>query len=131
MVDTPRTQAYLTGTAFTDGQPQYAVTLQSERDFIVSVLNIVPASVSAAGTTQGTATVLTAQLNVVTTVAAGTGVVATATYTKIWNAGANDLLVYPITSAHFEALGTNLPILVPVGGAVEIVMTSGTQGYAR
>lgn len=130
MVDTPRTQAFLTGTLFPDGSPQGFITPQSERDFIVSVLNVVPAIVSAAGTTQGTATALTAQLNVVTTVAAGTGVVATATYTEIWNAGANDLLVYPVSSAHFDALGTNLPITVPVGGAVRIIM-NGTQGYAR
>lgn len=130
MVDTPRTQAFILN-RFRDGQTQFSVLLQDERDFIVSTLNVVPASVSAAGTTQGGATVLTAQFNVVTAVAAGSGVMATANYTKIWNSGANDLLVYPISSAQFDAVGTNLPITVPVGGAVEIVMTSGTQGYVR
>lgn len=93
--------------------------------------NWVPVVVSAAGATQGTATVLSSQFNIVTLVAPGTGVIATAGFTKIWNAGANNLLVYPISLAQFDAIGTNLPITIPVGGAAEIVMASGVQGYAR
>lgn len=93
--------------------------------------NTVPASVSAAGTTQGTATVLTSMFNVVTTVAAGTGVMAPTGYSKTLNAGANAVLMYPLSGAQFDGVGTNLPVSVPVGGAIEIIMTSSTQGYAR
>lgn len=133
MADTPRTLAFLLGAEAQDGQTPGSYTLQDLRDFMVSVLNIVPDVVSAAGTTQGTATVLVAQLNIVSTVAPGTGVVATAAYTKIWNVGLNDLKVYPISGAQFNTEGTNVSMLVPVGGAVETTMNPGdpTQGYAR
>lgn len=98
----------------------------------VDVASTAPAVVAAAGTTQGTATVLSAQFNIITTVAAGTGVVANSTYTKIWNFGANDLKVYPLPTMQFNTEGTNIPILVPVGGVVETIMIpGGTQGYAR
>jgi hypothetical protein len=128
---TPTSSSTLLTGEFQDGQSPGSIVPGCVRDIIASSPNIVPVTVSAAGTTQGTATVLTAQFNIVTSVASGTGVKATAGYTKIWNAGANALLVYPISGAQLDANGTNIPVSVGVGGSVEINMTSPTQGYAR
>lgn len=130
MVDTPLSAAGIAA-GITDTGVAGRVTTTIVREGFEGSFNWVPAAVSAAGTTQGTATVLTSQFNVVTTVAAGTGVVATSGYTKIWNAGANALLVYPIGSAQLDTDGTNVAVSVAVGGVVEIIMTSSAQGYAR
>lgn len=126
---TPRMQSYLLTNEFQDGQAAGSVTTRNMRDLIVSSLNIVPTVVSAAGTTQGTAAVLSAQSNIVTICAAGAGVVATSGYTKIYSRGANAVLVYPIPDAQWEGLAANAPISVPVGNDVECYMTSTTQGY--
>lgn len=103
--------------------------LQVAVGFTASVLSIVPAVVSAAGTTQGTATPLTSQSVIVTVSGSGAGVVATLPYHKVFNRGANALLLYPASGAQFEALGANAPVSVAVGGTVEMYMTSATQGY--
>lgn len=126
---TSRTQSYLLTNEFQDGQPAGSISAQDMRDFVVSMHNIVPTIVSAAGTTQGTAVVLTAQSNIVTVCAAGAGVVATAGYTKVYSRGANPVLVYPISGAQFESLAVNAPVSVPVGDDVECYMTSAVQGY--
>ena len=75
-------------------------------------------SISAAGASQGTATAITADVNNVTTVAAGTGIILTTTqtgsYITILNSGANALLVYPPVGGTIDGQATNLPISVPV-----------------
>jgi hypothetical protein len=85
--------------------------------------------VNAGGTTQGTATALTVQRNVITVCAAGAGVIVTLVYHKIFNRSANPLLVYPPVSAQFEGLAVNAPVSLPVNDTFEITMTSSTQGY--
>jgi len=114
-----------------DGQSAGSITPQVIRNFAVSVFNPYPAVVSAAGTTQGTATVLTSMLNVITACTSGQGVMATSYYTKIWNASAAACLVYPISGAQFDAHGTNTAVSIAAGGSAEFIMTSATQGYAR
>lgn len=70
---------------------------------------------SAAGTTQGTATALTAGVNVITTVAANSGVILTAgPFQVVYNGGANPLNVYPPTSAAINQLAVNTPILLAI-----------------
>lgn len=92
---------------------------------------------SAAGTTQTTATPLSASFDrhVVTTVASGAGVVlpsATASRVDIViNAGANPLLVYPPSGAAINNLATNAAYTVPVGGVVSITDASSSQLYAN
>lgn len=130
MPGTVKTDAALLAEMPTGG-PAGGIIPADLQDLIVSKLSVYPNVVSAAGTTQGTATVLTEMFNIVTTVAAGAGVMVTASYTKVWNGGANSLLVYPPSGAQFDAVGTNLPVSVGFGGAIEIIMTSSTQGYAR
>ena len=70
------------------------------------------ASVSAAGTTQGTATELTAADSEITTAAAGSGVILHSTLSTgdqqtVFNAGANAVKVYPPTGMKINALATN------------------------
>lgn len=72
-------------------------------------------SISAAGTTQGTATELTAADNELTTVAAGSGVALSASLAAgdsqtVFNAGANAVKVYPPSGMKINALAANAPM---------------------
>ena len=72
-------------------------------------------AISAAGTTQGTATELTATDNELTTVGAGSGValasaIATGDSQTVFNAGANAVKVYPPSGMKINALATNAPM---------------------
>lgn len=89
-------------------------------------------TLSAAGSTQGTATTLSSDVNVVTSVAANTGVVLTGRTAITWvvNRGANALNVYPQSSAQIEAAGTNAAVTVVPGGMAMLVPASTTQWYA-
>jgi hypothetical protein len=91
-------------------------------------------AVSAAGTTQGTATALTVDYNVITTVAASSGVVLpTATAGRrivIVNKGANTLSIYPATGAAIDALAANAATQVAANGSIEIMASSATQWYS-
>lgn len=127
MADTPRTVPTLITAAADNTAGVY--NNQNLRDFIVSSANTVGVAVSAAGTNQGTATPLTSHMMVVTVCAAGAGVIATLPYHKIYSRGANPVLFYPVSGNNFEGQGANIAVSVPVGGTVELVMTSATQGY--
>ena len=75
----------------------------------------VATAISAAGTTQGTATRLTAADNELTTVAAGAGVVLSADLASgdsqtVFNAGANAVKVYPPSGMKINALAANAPM---------------------
>ena len=90
--------------------------------------------ISAAGTTQGTGTALTKQINLISTAAAGTGVVlptAAAGLTIIViNGGANALNVYPASGGTIGHGGTlNAALAQPVGSTLTYVATSATQWY--
>jgi hypothetical protein len=90
------------------------------------------ATASAAGTTQGTATAITAQQTIVTTVASGTGVALNSTLNVpqvIYNRGANQLTVYPFSAAQIEAYGVNSPVAIAVGGSAAFRCVSTTQCY--
>ena len=91
------------------------------------------APITAAGTTQSTATVLNMQNNVVTTVAAGTGVLVQASpfniIITILNRGANSLLIYPAVGAQFEDYAVNEAVSLAAGATLHVVMISETQGY--
>jgi hypothetical protein len=92
------------------------------------------ASVSAAGTTQGTGTALTSDYNVVTTAAASSGVVLpTATTGRrviVVNKGANAVNVYPASGGTIDALAANAAISLPVAGYIEFNASSTTQWYS-
>lgn len=76
-------------------------------------------SLSAAGTTQGTATELVNADNEVTTVASGAGVVLASLGSAgdtqtVFNAGANPLNVYPPSGKSINSLTANLPMILPI-----------------
>lgn len=96
--------------------------------------------VIAAGSTQATATPLVSQINVVRTVAAGTGVIlpsvnpngsnlVAGTIIKILNRGANLLTLYPPVNAQLEQLGTNNPSGIAPNGSVDAIFASTSQWW--
>jgi hypothetical protein len=90
-------------------------------------------AVTAAGTTQATATALTADVNIITTAAAGTGVVMMGPtggkYAVVVNRGANALNLYPASGHAFDGLAVNTPISIPVNGFIEMFGSSTTQWH--
>ncbi len=89
--------------------------------------------VAAAGNSQGTATVLSAQYNELTTVNAATGVVIPATIgltTYIFQRGANTLAVYPPSGGQIDAAGLNASVSLLSGATGRYTMVSATQGYS-
>ena len=92
------------------------------------------ASISAAGTTQGTATELGAAVSEVTTVAAGAGVVLSASLAAgdeqaVFNAGANAVKVYPPSGFKINALATNAPMLLATNTGVLFECVSATRVF--
>ena len=93
---------------------------------------VVATSVTAAGTTQGTATELPAADSEVTTVAANSGVIlnrliAPGEQQSIFNAGANSLKVYPPSGMQFNALPTNSAISLSTNTGVLFRCVSTTR----
>ena len=93
----------------------------------------VTASITAAGSTQGTAVALTRPINVVTTAAASTGVILPATVAGmrmiVVNNGANALAVYPPSGGAINAIATNGSYSLAVGARLEFIAASTTQWY--
>lgn len=93
------------------------------------------AAVSAAGASADTATVITAQHTIVTSVPSGAGVrlptgVAAGVELLIVNRGANTLTVYPASGAQIEAYGADAPVGIAAGGQATFRCPSSTQCYA-
>ena len=93
----------------------------------------VNASVSAAGTVQSNATILTTEFNRVSTVASGSGVVLPSAIAgmaiTIVNTSANSLLVYPASGAQINALSANVGFTQPTLGTIQYVALTTTQWY--
>ena len=99
------------------------------------VIDSISAAVSAAGTTQGTATGLVSNINNVTVVATGaTGVrlptaVAGMRILVRNSDSADTLSIYPATGGTINALGTNTAFTIIAGATIELVATTTTQWY--
>lgn len=96
-----------------------------------------PSSVTltAAGTNQGTATAITSMYNVVTSVAASTGVrlpVPTQSGFRctIVNRGANTLNIYPASSAAIDGAAANAAVTLVTNATLVLESSSGTQWYS-
>jgi len=98
----------------------------------------VDSSVTATGSTQLTATILTSQINVVTSVASGTGVqiqmyngmgdlIPVGTPITIYNRGSNLLTVYPPSGQEIESLGSNNPVSIAVNGDATYTRITASQ----
>jgi hypothetical protein len=89
--------------------------------------------ISAAGSTQGTATAITKEINVVSTVASGAGVVfptaVAGMVITITNTSANALLVYPATSAAINSAALNAAYSQPAGSTLQFIAPTTTQWY--
>lgn len=90
------------------------------------------ATLTAAGTNQATATSITAALNVFTTVSGNTGAVLNTAQTfgvpqTVYNAGANELLVYPPLGGKINQLSTNAAIILAINTAATFWRATTTQ----
>lgn len=94
----------------------------------------VNSSVSAAGTTQGTATTLTASISVITTAAASSGVVLTDSMIgdeyDILNLGANAVTVYPPSGGRINAIATNGGFTLATNTSVKVRKFTSTRWAA-
>jgi hypothetical protein len=85
-------------------------------------------AISAAGTTQGTATALTKEFNVVSTVLTGNGVVlptAVAGYRiTVLNTSANALAVYPLGNGIINSGAANAAYSQPAGARLDFICTA-------
>lgn len=91
-------------------------------------------SVSAAGTTQGTATELTAADSEITTAAAGSGVILNSNLSAgdqqtAFNAGANAVKVYPPSGMKINALATNAAMLLATNTGCLFKCVSSTRVF--
>ncbi|MBB2205619.1 hypothetical protein [Gluconacetobacter takamatsuzukensis] len=90
---------------------------------------------AAAGNGQGTATVVSSDVNLFTTVAAGTGAVLAAgpagSWRKVLNRGAAALLVYPPPGAVIDALAAGAAVTIVPGGGATFWQNSATQWYSE
>lgn len=88
-------------------------------------------TITAAGTTQATATALTTSNNQITTAASGSGVILPATQQGDWvvlyNGGANAVAVYPNVGAKINSLTTNGSALLAPNTACIYFCFSSTQ----
>jgi hypothetical protein len=112
------------------GKAAPCITPAQMSDLIVSAAPGAAGTVAAAGTTQGSAAALPGQINDVTTVPAGSGVILPTAVggqvQRVCNDGANLLLLYPASGASIGGLGTNAAMSVPVGQCATLVAVSAT-----
>jgi hypothetical protein len=89
--------------------------------------------ITAAGSTQGTGTALTKEINVVSTVASGAGVVLPTAVAGmaivITNTSANALLVYPAVNGIINTAAANASFSQPAGATLQFVAPTTTQWY--
>ena len=93
----------------------------------------VATGISAAGSVQGDATALSKDINVVSTVSAGQGVILPAAVAgmmiTITNTSANSLLVYPASGGVINTLATNTAITHTAGATLIYLAPTTTQWY--
>ena len=93
----------------------------------------VATGISAAGSVQGDATAITKDINVVSTVSSGQGVILPTAVAGmviiINNTSANTLNVYPATGAIINSLATNAAYTHAAGGSLQYYAVTSTQWY--
>jgi hypothetical protein len=132
-------QAEMGQTCVQQGKPSPCVGPAQFSDLIASGgVGQVNGAVTAAGTTQGTATPLNVQINDVTSVPPGSGVVlpipVVGQDTFACNDGANQLLVYPPAGVAVGIKAANVPVSVAIGQCVGVLAFSPTaykEAYAQ
>jgi hypothetical protein len=93
----------------------------------------VTTGISAAGTVQGNATALTKEINTVSTVLSGQGVIlptaVAGMIVYITNSSANSLIVYPATNAAINALAANAGITMGTSATLQFIAPTTTLWY--
>jgi collagen type VII alpha len=96
-------------------------------------LRSVQTAISAAGSTQGTATAITKDINIVSTVSAGQGIVLPTAVAgmmiSVTNTSANSLLVYPATGGTINTLASNAGLTHSAGATLLYIAPTTTQWY--
>ena len=140
------TSAITAGTVTTNAQPNITsvgvlssltvsgnITAQSNVTMTGYVIRSVNAAVSAAGTTQGTATAISKEMNVVSTVASGAGVLLPTAVAgmviTIINTSANALLVYPHVGGDINGGSINAAFSQPAGSTLQFVAPTTSDWY--
>ena len=129
------TGANITGTANISGTANIGGNLNAANVTVTSYnIRSVATGIVAAGSTQGTATPLTKEINVVSTsVSSATGVILPTAVAgmeiTIINTSANLVFVYPGTSSFIDTQLVNVPNTLPAGNTLQVVAVSGTQWY--
>lgn len=97
------------------------------------ILRSVATGISANGSTQGTATLLNKEINVVSTVSTNEGVQLPSAIAgmvlTITNTSANDLLVYPMTSGTINSLSVDAAFTQLAGATIQFIAPTTTQWY--
>lgn len=92
-------------------------------------------TISAAGTTQGTATAIKTSNNIISTAAASSGVILPAAQQGDWliiyNAGANPVSVYPPTGSKINQIATNAAMTLGINTNCIFFFFSSTQVIAH
>lgn len=100
----------------------------------LAILGDIATAVSAAGTTQGTATALTVSTSIVTTVSVGSGVRLPTTSAKdrlhVANHGTNALAVYPPVGGKLSNQTTNVPAMLAPGRCADFLCIEGSNWSA-
>ena len=93
----------------------------------------VTTGISAAGNVQGNATALTKEINTVSTVLSGQGVIlptaVAGMIVYITNSSANSLIVYPAANAAINALAANAGITMGTSATLQFIAPTTTQWY--
>ena len=96
-------------------------------------LRSVGTGISAAGSTQGTGTALTKEINIVSTVSSGQGVVlptaVAGMVVTITNTSANSLLVYPASGGYINSLAQNAGFTQGTSATLQFIAPTATQWY--
>jgi hypothetical protein len=136
--------ALVAGTVYTNAQPNITSvgTLTSlTTSGNISAANVTASSyhirsvatgISANGSTQGTATAITKEINIISTVASGAGIILPAiagAVVTITNTSANSLLVYPATGASINSLSANAAFTQGAGSTLQFIAPTATQWY--
>ena len=103
---------------------------------VTAICQDIVTGITAAGTSQSDATSLTASVNVVSTVAAGTGVVLSSEARGgdsqlVYNGGSNPMIVYPPSGAQINSLALNGGVIIPIRTSCEFHCFSTTQWTAN
>jgi hypothetical protein len=90
----------------------------------------ISSSITAAGTTQGTATALSAAINYISTAAANSGVLLAGSLGNpetVYNGGANPVNVYPPVGARINQMASNSPHILPINTCARYEPLTSTQ----